>query len=151
VLGFQQARKRKRMADTGLDGVRLDKWLWAARLFKTRQIAIDAINAGRVEVNGERAKPAKSVRVKDSLIVRKPPYVFHLDVTGLSEKRGSATVARTLFSETDASIAARQQLSAELREMPPPLFKGRPTKQDRRALEKFLHTPYGRGGDDDSE
>jgi ribosome-associated heat shock protein Hsp15 len=141
------------MAETSPEGVRLDKWLWAARLFKTRQIAVDAINAGRVEVNGERAKPAKNVRVKDSLIVRKPPYVFHLDVTGLSEKRGSAIVARTLFSETEASIAARQQLTAELREMPPPLFKGRPTKQDRRALEKFLHTPYGRGGggDDDSE
>lgn len=135
-----------------LDVVRLDKWLWAARLFKTRQIAVDAINAGRVEVNGDRAKPAKTIRAGDVLLVRKPPYAFHLEITGVAEKRGSAAVARTLFAETEASVAARQQLSKELREMPPPVFKGRPTKQDRRALEKFLHTPYGRGGgDDDSE
>jgi ribosome-associated heat shock protein Hsp15 len=117
--------------------VRLDKWLWAARFFKTRQIAIDAINAGRIEVNGERAKPAKSIKPGDELMVRRPPYEFKLVVKAVSEKRGSATIARELFEETAASIAAREKLQAELREMPAPIFKGRPTKRDRRTLETW--------------
>ncbi len=121
-----------------IEQVRLDKWLWAARFFKTRQIAIDAIQAGRVEVNGERAKPAKSVRVGDRIAIRKPPYAFEVAVRELSEKRGSASIAQTLYVEEETSIAAREKLRAELREMPPPLFRGRPTKRDRRTLEKFI-------------
>jgi ribosome-associated heat shock protein Hsp15 len=132
----------------GPEAVRLDKWLWTARFFKTRQIAVEAINAGRVEVNGERAKPAKTLRVNDVLLVRKPPYEFHLDVTGLAEKRVSAVRARALYTETEVSVAARLVLSQELRDLPPPVFKGRPTKQDRRALEKFLQTPFGMGDDE---
>jgi ribosome-associated heat shock protein Hsp15 len=118
--------------------VRLDKWLWSARFYKTRQIAIDAINAGRVDVNGERAKPAKAVRAGDELLIRKPPYVFHISVILLSEKRGSAAIAQTLYAESEESALARQRLSAELRELPPPVFKGRPTKRDRRTLERFI-------------
>lgn len=124
------------MTDTS-ESVRVDKWLWAARFFKTRQLAIEAVNAGRVEVNGERAKPAKAVKPGDTLMVRKPPYEFHLAVAGVSVKRGAATVARELYRETAASQAAREKLAAELREMPPPLFKGRPTKKDRRVLEHW--------------
>ena len=120
-----------------LSSVRLDKWLWAARFFKTRQLAVDAINAGHVELNGERAKPAKSVKADDELTVRKPPYEFCLIVKTVSEKRGSAPIARELYAETEASIAAREKLLLELREMPPPLFKGRPTKRDRRTLENW--------------
>lgn len=117
--------------------VRLDKWLWAARFFKTRQLAIDAINAGRVDVNGERAKPSKTIKLDDLLLLRKPPYVFHLAVKSMVEKRGAASVALGMYEESAASIAARELLSAERRDMPRPLFKGRPTKQDRRAIQKF--------------
>ena len=117
--------------------VRLDKWLWAARFFKTRQLAIEAVTAGHVELNGERAKPAKSVRPGDEVTIRKPPYEFLLVVMAVSEKRGAATIARTLFTETAGSIAAREKLAAELRDMPAPVFKGRPTKRDRRTLENW--------------
>lgn len=117
--------------------VRLDKWLWASRFFKTRQGAIDAINAGHVDVNGERAKPAKTIKINDVLLLRKPPYTHHLIIKSIAEKRGSALVARTLFEETPESTAAREMLLREQRNLPPPLFKGRPTKQDRRAIQKF--------------
>ena len=119
------------------ESVRLDKWVWAARFFKTRQLAIEAITAGHVDVNGERAKPAKTIRVGDELTLRRPPYATELVVQGISEKRVSAPLARELYDEKPESIAARQVLQAELRDMPPPLFKGRPTKQDRRALERL--------------
>ena len=116
---------------------RLDKWLWATRFFKTRQLAIDATNAGRIEVNGERAKPSKAIKPGDSLLLRKPPVEYHLVVKGVSEKRGSATIAQTLFMESPESIAAREKVAADLRDMPPPLFRGRPTKKDRRTLAQW--------------
>lgn len=131
-----------------LDAVRVDKWLWSARLFKTRQIAIDAINAGRVDVAGERVKPARLLRVGDEIVVRKPPYSFVIAVTGLAEKRGSATVAHTLYEETEASQLDRERLVAERKALPPPTFPGRPTKRDRRALENFLAAQYGRGDEE---
>ena len=117
-----------------VESVRLDKWLWAARFFKTRQLAIDAINAGHIDVNGERVKPAKTIKQGDQLCLRKPPVEYQLVVSAVAEKRGSATIARTLFAESAESIAAREKIAAELRDMPPPLFRGRPTKKDRRAL-----------------
>ena len=120
-----------------LTSVRLDKWLWAARFFKTRQLAIEAVNAGHIELNGDRAKPAKSVKPGDAVTVRKPPYEFVVVVKAVSEKRGSAAIARELFAETAESIAAREKLLAELRDMPAPIFKGRPTKRDRRTLENW--------------
>ena len=120
-----------------LSSVRLDKWLWAARFFKTRQLAVDAVNAGHIELNGDRAKPAKSVKSGDEVKIRKPPYEFIVMVKAVSEKRGSATIARELFTETADSIEARERLLAELRDMPPPIFKGRPTKRDRRTLETW--------------
>ena len=115
----------------------MDKWLWAARFFKTRQLAIEAVTAGRVEVNGERAKPAKAVKAGDRMLVRKPPYEFALIVRGISEKRGAAPIARELYEESAESVAAREKLQAELRDMPAPIFKGRPTKRDRRTLEQW--------------
>ena len=117
--------------------MRIDKWLWAARFFKTRQIAIDAVNAGRVGVNGERVKPSKMVKAGDQLLLRKPPVEYSLTIKGISDKRGSATIAKTLFEETPESIAAREKVVAELRDMPPPIFRGRPTKKDRRTLEQW--------------
>lgn len=120
-----------------LDAVRIDKWLWVARFFKTRQLSIDAINAGRVEVNGERVKPSKSIKPGDHLLLRKPPVEYQLVVTAVAEKRGSAVIAKTLFVESAESVAVREKVVAELRDMPPPLFRGRPTKKDRRTLERW--------------
>ena len=117
--------------------VRLDKWLWAARFFKTRQLAIEAVNAGHIELNGDRAKPAKSVKPGDEVTVRKPPYQYILVVKAVSEKRGAAPIARELYMETGESIAAREKLLAEQRAIPAPIFKGRPTKRDRRTLENW--------------
>ena len=132
-----------------MTAVRLDKWVWAARFFKTRQLAIEAITAGHVDVNGERAKPAKEIRIGDELSLRKPPYATELVVRGLGEKRASAPLARELYDEKPESIAARQSLQIELRDMPPPLFKGRPTKQDRRALERMHQSMRNSVSDED--
>ncbi len=125
-------------APVELAQVRLDKWLWAARFFKTRQLAIDAIHAGRIHVGGERIKPAKTIKVGDCIEVRHPPYAWSIAVLGLAEKRGSAQIAQSLYSETAESVAARVTLRAELKELPPPLFPGRPTKKDRRTLARFF-------------
>ena len=124
-------------ASGGSAALRLDKWLWAARFFKTRGLATEAIGAGRVSVNGERAKASKSVKPGDTLEIRRPPYEQSVKVIAISDKRGNATAARALYEETPESRAKREAVSAELKAMPPPVFKGRPTKRDRRALEKF--------------
>ena len=118
--------------------MRVDKWLWAARFFKTRSLASEAAESGKVSVNGDRAKPAKMLKPGDALHLRKPPYEYSLVVKALSDRRGPAKEAQLLYEETPESIAARAVVSAELRDMPPPLFKGRPTKKDRRVMEKFL-------------
>ncbi len=129
------------MPSTPLDRIRVDKWLWAARFFKTRSQAAEAVDGGKVEVNGARAKPAKDVRVGDELRIRLGPYEHHVVVRGLSDKRGPASVAQTLFEETPESIAAREKLREDHR-LAPALFvyeeKGRPTKKDRRALASFI-------------
>ena len=126
------------MTQPALTTVRLDKWLWAARFFKTRQIAIDAINGGRIHVADERVKPARTIKLGDCLAIRHPPYTWTIVVIGLAEKRGSAQVAATLYRETEQSVLARQALRNEIKDMPPPLFAGRPTKKDRRTLERFF-------------
>jgi ribosome-associated heat shock protein Hsp15 len=126
-------------ADT--DRVRLDKWLWAARFFKTRSLATDAVDGGKVEVNGERAKPAKAVKPGDEIRLRQGPYEHVLVVRQLSERRGPASTAQTLYDETQASRDARERLAAQLK-MAPPTFvyeeKGRPTKKDRRDLARLI-------------
>ena len=120
--------------------VRIDKWLWAARFFKTRSLAAEAIAAGKVEVNEERVKPAKPIGLGDSVSVRLGPYLHVVTVRGLSERRGPASVAATLYEETAESVAARAKLAEQLR-MAPAAFvyeeKGRPTKRDRREIDRF--------------
>ncbi len=128
---------------TSMENVRVDKWLWAARLFKTRQIAIDAIAAGRVYVNDERVKPAKTIKVGDRILVRKPPYEWAIVVAGLAEKRGAAKVAEAMYGETPESVTAREALRKELKDLPPPVFPGRPTKKDRRVIDKFFARQAG--------
>jgi len=118
-------------------GVRVDKWLWAARFFKTRSLATEAVLGGRVHVNGARVKPAKELRVGDVLVVTIGTVRRTVEVAGLSEKRGPASVAATLYIETEESIAAREQAALE-RRLARPLgsdLGARPTKLDRRRLE----------------
>jgi ribosome-associated heat shock protein Hsp15 len=125
---------------TTVGRVRIDKWLWAARFFKTRSLAADAVGAGKVEVNDERVKPAKLIQLGDTITVRLGPYLHVVRVRGLSERRGPATVAATLYEETAGSVAARAKLAEQLR-MAPAAFvyedKGRPTKRDRREIDRF--------------
>ena len=118
--------------------MRLDKWLWAARFFKTRTLAVEAIEGGRVSVNGERSKPAKELKVGDRVSIRRPPFEHLVGVRQLSDKRGPATVAATLFEETEESRARRTVLAAEMKSLPQPRFKGRPTKKTRRDYERWL-------------
>ena len=118
--------------------VRLDKWLWAARFFKTRSLASEAVDTGKVKVGGERVKPARSLRVGDELAIDNGAETWEVAVLGLSDKRGAASVARLLYGETLASIARREQLAEErkLFREPGTTIKGRPTKRDRRQLSK---------------
>jgi ribosome-associated heat shock protein Hsp15 len=121
--------------------VRADKWLWAARFFKTRGLAVEAIDAGHVSVNGERAKPAKMLRIGDAVEIRKPPFAHAIVVKGLSERRGPAVEAQKLYDETPESRERRAQLAAELKaSAAAPRFPGRPTKKDRRDYEKWLRS-----------
>jgi ribosome-associated heat shock protein Hsp15 len=117
--------------------LRLDKWLWAARFFKTRSLAQQAIESGRVGLNRERVKPSHAVKVEDSVSVRVGELEWHVRVKGLSERRGPAAEARKLYDETPESRAERER-RIELRRWsgePAAAIKGRPTKRDRRRLE----------------
>jgi len=121
-----------------LGRIRLDKWLWAARFFKTRSLAADAIGGGKVDVNGERAKRARPLQVGDRVSVRHPPFETHVVVRELSEHRGRAADAVRLYEETPASRTARETLAAQMRALPrAPYETGRPTKKDRRLLDRW--------------
>ena len=120
--------------------MRLDKWLWVASFFKTRRLAVEAIEGGRVSVNGERAKPAKEVRIGDALAIRRPPFEHGVVVKGLALQRGSASVAAGLYEETEESRARRTALAAEMKALPQPRFPGRPTKKTRRDYERWLRS-----------
>ena len=122
--------------------MRLDKWLWAARFFKTRGLAQEAVAGARVKLNGERIKPAHAVKPGDALVIRMEEIEWQVTVCGLSERRGPAPEARKLYEESAASIAERQKLM-DLRRWgtePASRLKGRPTKRDRRLLEKLRET-----------
>ena len=119
------------------DKVRLDRWLWAARFFKTRALAAAAVAGGKVQVNGSRAKPAKPVQAGDNLRVRLGPYDWIITVTAVTERRGSARDAQLLYDESPEGRAARERLAEAHKIAPTPTYqgKGRPTKKDRRKLE----------------
>lgn len=119
--------------------VRADKWLWAARFFKTRALAAVAVNGGKVHVNGARAKPAKPVRVGDRLDVQRGFVEMTVVVRALDERRGPAARAALLYEETDESRAQREQRAAEAatHRLATPQTQGRPTKRDRRAFDKL--------------
>ena len=119
-----------------MTSVRMDKWLWAARFFKTRSLAAKACDIGRVESNGQTAKPAREVRVGDLLQVTNEGGDFQVEVLLLSEMRGPAAVAQTLYRETEASRELRRKLAEERKSMPhfEALREGKPSKRDRREL-----------------
>jgi ribosome-associated heat shock protein Hsp15 len=123
--------------------MRLDKWLWAARFFKTRALAQQAIESGRVKLNEERVKCAHVLKLEDRVMVRVGDYEWHVRVKGLSEKRGPATQARLLYEETAESAAERERRIATRRWSAEPAadLKGRPTKRDRRRLEDWTSPP----------
>ena len=120
------------------ESVRIDKWLWAARFFKTRSMATDAVDSGRVRIDGERVKPARSVKIGDTLMIDNGSTEWEVVVDGLADVRGSAVIAQTLYTETVASIARREKEAERRRYFrePSDTIKGRPTKRDRRLLDK---------------
>src|SRR5690349_20418479 len=126
------------MADA-LDDTRIDKWLWAARFFKTRSQATAAVTGGKVEINGDTAKPSKLVKIGDRIRLRLGPTEYRLTVTAIGERRGSASVAQTLYEESPESLAERLRVASERRFASAPSYeeKGRPSKKDRRVLERW--------------
>ncbi len=126
-------------SDDNLEKNRIDKWLHAARFFKTRSLASEAIERGRVTINGNKIKPAKQLVLGDSVVVRIGNNHYEVTVLGLSNRRGSATEAQKLYKETDESKEQRELLAARLKEQPATFYtKGRPTKRDRRNIERFF-------------
>ncbi len=117
--------------------MRIDKWLWAARFYKTRSLAADAVEGGKVTMDEARLKPAKAIGVGDMLQIRVGKFSYEVEVLGLSNKRGGAPEAQKLYRETEASLARREEIAAQLRAQPQPAFKGRPTKRDRRDIARF--------------
>ena len=120
-------------------GVRMDKWLWAARFFKTRSLAARACELGRIESNGQQAKASRGVHVGDLLQVKNDTGDFQLEVVLLSEMRGPAAVAQTLYRETEASRELRLKLAEERKAMPhfEALRQGKPSKRNRRELDRL--------------
>lgn len=124
--------------DETTEKFRIDKWLCAARFFKTRSLAADEVECGHVLVNEVRVKPAKPVAVGDRLDIRIGQKQFIVEVLGLSNRRGPASEAQKLYRETDDSRQRREAIAAQLKAEPQPFrFRGRPTKRDRREIERF--------------
>ncbi|MDH3347474.1 MAG: S4 domain-containing protein [Desulfobulbaceae bacterium] len=122
------------------DKVRIDKWLWAARFFKTRSLASEAVNGGHVHINGERVKPSKIVKVGDQLTIRKSQLQFVVLVLSLSGKRGPAVKARTLYEETAESVATREKAQLERKILGATIRgpRGKPDKRERRKIREFI-------------
>jgi ribosome-associated heat shock protein Hsp15 len=126
------------MTETG-DRVRLDKWLWAARFYKTRSLAAEAIAGGKVQMNGERVKRAKPMQIGDEVRIRQGPYEHQIVVRELSERRGPASDAARLYEEKPGSRAAREAMAIQLKSLHAAFVpeRGRPTKKDRREIERL--------------
>ena len=132
----------KRESGEGLSAqpraVRVDKWLWAARFYKSRALAVEAIAGGKIEVNGERVKPSRDLKVDDSVQLRLGPYEHIVIVRVLSDRRGPATQAALLYAETEASVTAREKHAWILKHAAPVMDSGtgKPSKKDRREIDK---------------
>ena len=127
-----------------MEKLRIDKWLWAARFYKTRSLATEEIDKGRVRINDTEVKPAKEVKVGDSVVLRQGPVTRTLVVRGISDKRGGAPAAQLLYAELEASIKLREQLAEQHRLEPANSQEhGRPTKRDRRSIDKVTDKSWG--------
>lgn len=124
--------------------VRLDKWLWAARFYKTRALAAEAIDGGKIDVNGDRAKRSRHVHVGDKLEIRKPPFTHHITILLVAPQRKSGALASLMYAESEQSAAERQRVADRLKAEGPPLFRedGKPSKRDRREIDRWKR---GRG------
>jgi len=125
-----------------MDKIRIDKWLWAARFYKTRSLAIDEINKGRIAVNGQVVKPAREIKLGELVSLRREGLTRTVQVLAISDMRGSASIAQLLYSETPESLQARELHSQQRRFAREPALSiahGRPTKRDRRDLEQAEH------------
>jgi ribosome-associated heat shock protein Hsp15 len=123
-----------------MDGTRIDKWLWASRFFKTRELASKACEMGRITSNGVRAKPAREVKVGDMLQIKNEAAEWEVEVLALSQQRGPAAVAQTLYRETEASAELRRKAAEERRLLGPVAYaepSRRPSKRDRRLIHSF--------------
>lgn len=131
------------VAASPVDKLRIDKWLWAARFFRTRSLASAAVEAGQVRINGERVKPARAVHAGERVEVRKAGLAWEVEVIGIAERRGSASEASKLYVELEDSRRLREETvaSRSAAAASDPRFDGRPTKRDRRKLEDFLNEP----------
>ena len=125
--------------DKNNENIRIDKWLWAARFFKTRALAAEAVNGGKVEVNGARAKPSRAVRLGDAINIRRGPDEWTVVVEAVAKLRGPATQAQLLYQETEESARKREATIVQLKLERPPQFElpVRPSKKDRRAIHRF--------------
>jgi|SRR5437867_1208321 len=133
-----------------MDKLRIDKWLWAARFYKTRSLAVEEIDKGRVRINDQEAKPAREVKVGDTVSLRQGPVTRTLVVRGISSQRGPAPVAQQLYEETAESLALRAQAAEQRRLASDPassLEHGRPTKRDRRDLDKAWNSRWSASAD----
>jgi ribosome-associated heat shock protein Hsp15 len=130
-------------AASGVERLRIDKWLWAARFYRTRSLAAAAVEAGQVRVGGERVKPSRAIHAGETVEVRKGGLAWTVEVIGIADRRGAATDAAQLYREREDSRAARDEEVARRRAIAAsaPLLPGRPTKRDRRKLEDFLDEP----------
>ena len=120
--------------------VRIDKWLWAARFYKTRTLAATAVTNGRIKLNGARIKPSKQIKLNDKLIIQLAPFSWDIQVTSLADRRVSAVLAKTLYEESTESQRARAEVTELLkleRKQNIPVQKGRPTKRDRKQIIRF--------------
>ena len=127
-----------------MEKLRIDKWLWAARFYKTRSLAAEEIDKGRVRINDTEVKPAKEVKVGDTVVLRQGPITRTLVVRGISDKRGGAPAAQLLYAELEASIKLREQLAEQHRLEPANSQEhGRPTKRDRRSIDKVTDKSWG--------
>ena len=122
------------------DRIRIDKWLWAARFYKTRALAAQAVEGGKVQLNGERTKPGKGLKPGDRLTLRVGPYTWDVSVAILSDRRGPTSEAQKLYTETVSSRQAREEKAAVLKaeRQSAPELQGRPTKKQRRQIIKFV-------------
>ncbi|MDC8445132.1 MAG: RNA-binding S4 domain-containing protein [Nitrosomonas sp.] len=120
---------------------RIDKWLFAARFYKTRSLAAEAIERGRVHLNGARVKPSKTLTTGDMLNLRIGSYHYEIEVLELSNKRGSTTISQQLYRETEESLQQREIIAERLKAQPQPFYtKGRPTKRDRREIARLKYS-----------